>query len=107
MPKTTLSIAELLDQLKKDQTPFPKCFYANELGVAAAKTREPHAIMALCDLLNSPDPSLQFAAYGHLSTHLANEPGAEAALKAFEADPKNFDLIERFLTRNTPSAAPA
>jgi hypothetical protein len=100
--QTDLTLEQIMHQLgNENEAQYPSCCLANELGLVAAETKDQKALKALCDLLDFKDESVQYAAYGHLGTFLANLPEAQAALEKFEANPENHELITKFLTRNS------
>jgi hypothetical protein len=104
MQKTNLTLDEIVGQMANGSQ-YPQCFLANELGALAKESKDPKAIMALGGLLKSTDKKVQYPAYAYLSTFLAFQPGIDAIIKAFEADPENLELVRAFATRNETKAA--
>jgi len=96
MRQTDLTLREIVDQLAANESSYPSCLLANELGEVAKETKDQIAVLALCTLLRSGDKRMQYAAYGHLTTSLADQPGVKDAVKEFEMDPENSELLRNF-----------
>ncbi|MCL5011827.1 MAG: hypothetical protein M1320_00165 [Patescibacteria group bacterium] len=102
--QTSLSfdqISKILTIADENDSPYPRCLLANELGVMANNDNSEQAQEKLCELLNAEDEceKVKYISYCWLC-NIPITDKTSAALQIFSNDQKNAEIIETAATNN-------